>query len=158
MWRACWVRPFLTPTKRLKIHAASPSLFLFSVSLQSHFADLISPSEYVYPVVGELHSSPPSSHLSPPPSFASFGPSLNFNSSPSLSLSTASPSFCLFVPPPSSSLPCFVRHPPVQSRHWVNSSRVCSDVSDATEPWGKPAWSFFADKIVTPGLFFSNQK
>lgn len=156
MWRACWVRLFLTPTKRLKIHAASPSLFLFSVSLQSQFADLISPSEYVYPVVGELHSSPPSSHLSPPPPpfVPSFGPSLNFNSSPSLSLSTASPSFWLFVPLPSSSLPCFVRHPPVRSRRRVNSSGVCSDVLDATEPWGKTRVKFFCGQNRNSRIIF----
>ena len=144
MWQACWVRLFLTRTKRLKIHAASPSPFLFSVSLQSQFADLISPFEYVYPVVGELHSSPPSSHLSPP------------TSPPSVHLSTLIPLpisrflqqlhhfVSLFVPLPSSSLACFVHHHLLfQSWRWVNSCRICSNVLDATEPWGKPTWRFF---------------
>lgn len=156
MWRACWVRLFLTPTKRLKIHAASPlSLSLFGLPAVTirwpHFPLRIClPSRRRAPFIPTVIP-----FVAPPHPFVpSFGPSLNFNSSPSLSLSTAPPSFCLFVPLPSSSLPCFVRHPPVRSRRRVNSSGVCSDVLDATEPWGKTRVKFFCGQNRNSRIIF----
>lgn len=156
MWRACWVRLFLTPTKRLKIHAASPSLFLFSVSLQSQFADLISPSEYVYPVVGELHSSPPSSHLSPPPI-----PS----SPPSVHLSTLIPpplslflqhlhhfvSLSLFPPPPFLVLFATPLFGPDAELTAAEFAQTCWTPRNRE---GKPAWSFFCGQNRNSGIIF----
>lgn len=53
IWQGCWVSLFLTAifplTKRLKIHAALPPLLFHS--LQSQFADLISPSKYIYVLI-----------------------------------------------------------------------------------------------------------
>lgn len=53
IWQSCWVSLFLTAnfplTKRLKIDAALPPLLFHSP--QSQFADLISPSKYIYVLI-----------------------------------------------------------------------------------------------------------
>lgn len=156
MWRACWVRLFLTPTKRLKIHAASPSLFLFSVSLQSQFADLISPSEYVYPVVGELHSSPPSSHLSPPP-IPSSPPSVHLSTLIPLPLSLFLQhlhhfvSLSLFPPPPFLVLFATPLFGPDAELTAAEFAQTCWTPRNRE---GKPAWSFFCGQNRNSGIIF----
>lgn len=76
IWQGCWVSLFLTAnfplTKRLKIHAALPPLLFHSP--QSQFADLISPSKYIYVLI----------HRSIHPTFVPFVAHSSFSAHPKL--------------------------------------------------------------------------
>lgn len=161
MWRACWVRLFLTPTKRLKIHAASPlSLSLFGlpavtirwphfplrICLPSRRRAPFIPTVIPFVAPPPIPSSPPSVHLSTliPLPLSLFLQHLHHF----VSLS-------LFPPPPFLVLFATPLFGPDAELTAAEFAQTCWTPRNRE---GKPAWSFFAGKIVTPGLFFSNQK
>lgn len=156
MWRACWVRIFLTPTKRLKIHAASPlSLSLFGLPAVTirwpHFPLRIClPSRRRAPfiptvipfVAPPLPSSPPSVHLSTliPPPLSLFLQHLHHF----VSLS-------LFPPPPFLVLFATPLFGPDAELTAAEFAQTCWTPRNRE---GKPAWSFFCGQNRNSGIIF----
>lgn len=156
MWRACWVRLFLTPTKRLKIHAASPlSLSLFGLPAVTirwpHFPLRIClPSRRRAPfiptvipfVAPPLPSSPPSVHLSTliPLPLSLFLQQLHHFDSLSL-----------FPPPPFLVLFATPLFGPDAELTAAEFAQTCWTPRNRE---GKPAWSFFCGQNRNSGIIF----
>lgn len=157
MWRACWVRLFLTPTKRLKIHAASPlSLSLFGlpavtirwphfplrICLPSRRRAPFIPTVIPFVAPPPIPSSPPSVHLSTliPLPLSLFLQHLHHF----VSLS-------LFPPPPFLVLFATPLFGPDAELTAAEFAQTCWTPRNRE---GKPAWSFFCGQNRNSGIIF----
>lgn len=157
MWRACWVRLFLTPTKRLKIHAASPlSLSLFGlpavtirwphfplrICLPSRRRAPFIPTVIPFVAPPPIPSSPPSVHLSTliPLPLSLFLQHLHHF----VSLS-------LFPPPPFLVLFATPLFGPDAELTAAEFAQTCWTPRNRE---GKPAWSFFCGQNRNSRIIF----